>query len=468
MLPLCREIRLSAPLHRLFAAFLNDPYPMFLDSSLPHPRLGRYSYLVADPFLVVRSKNGRIRVTGPGEDYRLEGDPFEQLGRLLSRFPARSMPGLPPFQGGAVGYFAYDLAHHVERLPRTTTDDLEIPDMAVGLYDWVIAQDHAAGRSWLIARPLPDGDYRRAQRRMDEVERRLLEGGGTPLPESDRQLPPPRPSSFTREGYIDAIRRAKEYIAAGDIYQVCLSQRFEVPLSLSPWRLYSRLRDVSPVPYSAYLELGDLAVASASPELFLRKEGQRVETRPIKGTRPRGRTPEEDHLLAEELRSSEKDRAENVMIVDLLRNDLGRVCRAGTVRWPELFTVESYSTVHHLVSSVEGVLEDRYDALSLLKSCFPGGSVTGCPKIRAMEIIDELEPTQRGAYCGSIGFVGFNGNMDTSIVIRTVVVKGGTAYFQVGGAIVADSDPESEYQETLDKARAIVLALKGSGEWKAV
>ncbi len=461
MLPLCREIRLAAPPHRLFAAFLNDPYPMFLDSSLPHPRLGRYSYLVADPFLVVRSKNGQTRVTGSGEDRTLRGDPFQHLGRLLSRFRTESVPGLPPFQGGAVGLFAYDLAHHVERLPRTALDDLETPDMVVGLYDWVIAHDHGAGRTFLIASPFPDGDYGRARRRMAEIEARL---GGEPVEavlQPDPVLASPRASSFTREGYLDTIGRAKEYISAGDIYQVCLSQRFELPLAISPWQLYSRLREVSPVPYSAYLDLGDFAVASASPELFLRKEGRAVHTRPIKGTRPRGNTPEEDRRLAEELRSSEKDRAENVMIADLLRNDLGKVCRVGSIRWPELFTVESYATVHHLVSSVEGILEDRYDAVSLLRACFPGGSITGCPKIRAMEIIDELEPTQRGAYCGSVGFVGFNGNMDTSIAIRTVVVKGGIAYYQVGGAIVADSDPDAEYQETLDKAKAIVLALKG-------
>ncbi|MHB0871034.1 MAG: aminodeoxychorismate synthase component I, partial [Chloroflexota bacterium] len=438
MLPLYREIEPAAPLHQLFGAFSASPYPMFLDSSLPHPRLGRYSYLVADPFLLLRSKNGRVQVTGAGLDYELQGDPFEQLSHLMARFPAENAPGLPPFQGGAVGYFAYDLAHHVERLPRTAVDDPGTPDMVVGLYSWVVAHDHAAGRTWLIASPLPEGDHRHARQRMEEVEQRLEDAARNPVPASGFRLDPPHPSSFTRESYVETIEKAKAYIAAGDIYQVCLSQRFQLPLPIPAWQLYSRLREISPVPYSAYLDLGDFAIASASPELFLRKEGRRVETRPIKGTRPRGKTPEEDRRMVSELRASQKDRAENVMIVDLLRNDLGKVCRVGSVRWPELFTVESYSTVHHLVSSVEGILEDRYDGLHLLKACFPGGSITGCPKIRAMEIIDELEPTKRGVYCGSIGFVGFNGNVDSSIVIRTVIAKGGMAYFQVGGAIVAD------------------------------
>lgn len=465
MLPLYRELDTAVPLHRLFDIFLNDPYPVFLDSSLHHERLGRYSYVTADPLLVLQSKNGRVEVNGDADPCTPKGDPFECLRRLVHRLETEAVPGLPPFQGGAVGYFGYDLAHHIELLPRTAVDDVGVPDMVVGIYDWVLAHDHASARTWLVASPYPHGDYERARRRMEGVESRLARLEREPASRHEECLARPPASTFDRKGYVDAIVRAKEYIAAGDIYQVNLSQRFQVPLPISPWKLYCRLREVSPVPYSAYLQPGDLAIASASPELFLRKEGPRVETRPIKGTRPRGKTHEEDHRLAEELLASEKDRAENVMIVDLLRNDLGKVCRVGTVRVSELYSLESYSTVHHLVSSVEGVLDGRHDAVSLLRACFPGGSVTGCPKIRAMEIIDELEPTQRGVYCGSIGFLGFNGNLDTSIVIRTIVAKDGQAYFQVGGAIVADSDPEAEYQETLDKARAMILALGGDRTW---
>jgi para-aminobenzoate synthetase component I len=461
MLPLWRELNIAGPFHRLFPAFLSDPYPMLLDSSLVHSRLGRFSYIVADPFLVIQSKNGRISIEGPGHSEALEGDPFTQLSRLLAGHRTETVPGLPPFQGGAVGYFGYDLGHHVERLPRTTVDDVPIPDMVVGLYDWVLAHDHAAGRTWLVSLPLPPGGRPRAEARMAEIADRVGRGSNGYCPAEARPLASAPESNFTRVDYVAAVRRAKEYIAAGDIYQVNLSQRFNVSLPMTPWQLYSVLRDVSPVPYAAYLGLGDFDVVSASPELFLRKDGPHVETRPIKGTRPRGHTPDEDRRLAEELLASEKDQAENVMIVDLLRNDLGRVCTVGSVHVPELYSLESYSTVHHLVSAVTGTLNGRHDAVSMLKACFPGGSITGCPKIRSMEVIDELEPTQRGVYYGSIGFVGFNGNADTSIVIRTGVAKNGRFYYQVGGAIVANSDPEGEYQETLDKARAINLALRG-------
>jgi len=461
MLPLWRRLDISVPFHRLFPMFLEDRYPVFLDSSVAHPRLGRFSYIVAEPFLVIQSKNGVITVEGDGPAETTEGDPFEQLRRTLSAFPTENVPGLPPFQGGAVGYFGYDLAHHTERLPKTAIDDVAIPDMVVGLYDWVLAHDHTSDDTWLVSLPVPPGGYPGAETRLEEIGRRVERGQTESLPSTTTRTAGVPMSNFTREAYLTAIRKAKEYIAAGDIYQVNLSQRFHVPLPMSPWQLYSSLRRVSPVPYAAYLGLGEFTVVSGSPELFLRKEGGEVETRPIKGTRPRGKTAEEDRLLAEELVASEKDRAENVMIVDLMRNDLGKVCSVGSVRVPELYHLESYATVHHLVSAVVGTLGDRQDAVSLLKGCFPGGSITGCPKIRSMEIIDELEPTQRGVYCGSIGFIGFNSNMDTSIVIRTVVAKGNHAYFQVGGAIVADSDPEAEYQETLDKARAIIMALGG-------
>ncbi len=470
MRPLWRELDVPVPFHRLFPLFLDDPYPMFLESSLSHPRLGRYSYIVAGPSAVVRSKNGRISVRDGDGEREWEGDPFHAVRQTLSPTPMEPVPDLPPFQGGACGYFGYDLGHHVERLPRTALDDTGVPDMVVGLYDWVLSHSHLSGRTWLVCVPRGAGGLAAAEARLAELSERVLAGLSAPpdapwerAVRKGRRGGPATSSNFARAKYLAAVKKAKEYIAAGDIYQVNLSQRLSARLDVEPWRLYCSLRRISPVPYAAYLGLGEFAVVSASPELFLRKEGNRVETRPIKGTRPRGRTTEEDRRLAEDLIASEKDRAENVMIVDLLRNDIGRVCRIGSVRWPELFSLESYSTVHHLVSAVVGELREGEDAISLLKSCFPGGSITGCPKIRSMEIIDELEPTQRGVYCGSIGFIGFNGNMDTSIVIRTVVAKDGLAYFQVGGAIVADSDPEGEYQETLDKARAILLVLGGVG-----
>ena len=322
MLPLWRELDAGLPMHRLFTAFLRDRYPLFLDSSLPHPRLGRYSYIMADPFLVLRSKGGRTRVESRTDLFWLEGDPFEHLRILMAPFRAESLPELPPFQGGAAGYFGYDLGQHTERLPRVALDDLGLPDMVIGLYDWVLASDHATARTWLLSSPFPDGDYQRASRRMEEIAGRLADPAVLSLPQCD--IGHGLRSNFSREGYLAAVQRAKEYIAAGDIYQVNLSQRFQIPMPASPWALYCRLRDRSPVPFSAYLDLEDVVVASVSPELFLRKDGRRVETRPIKGTRPRGRTPEEDVALAQQLLGSEKDRAENVMIVDLLRNDLGK------------------------------------------------------------------------------------------------------------------------------------------------
>ncbi|MXY44292.1 MAG: aminodeoxychorismate synthase component I, partial [Dehalococcoidia bacterium] len=270
-------------------------------------------------------------------------------------------------------------------------------------------------------------------------------------------------SNFTREQYVEAVKRVKRYIAAGDIYQANISQRFEANVDTDAWTLYQSLRNTAPAPFGAYLGFPESSVLSASPEQFLRVENDFVETRPMKGTRPRGANNEDDIRLGRELAASEKDRAENIMIVDLLRNDLGRVCQPGTIRVPELFTVEKYPNVHQLVSSVTGRLRPEHDAIDLLKACFPGGSVTGAPKIRAMEIIDEIEPVQRGVYCGAIGYIGFDGSMQLSIPIRTMVAKGQRVYLQVGGGIVADSDPDAEYQETLDKARGGLEALGISG-----
>ena len=462
----------------VFAAFRDWPDPIFLDSSLVHQHLGRYSYLAADPFLVLSCKNGQVSIRERGRSARVLArcdaqpapvtgstanvcsDPLAHLQRLLRLHRSERLPGLPPFQGGAIGYFGYDLGRYLEMLPSVAADDLGMPDLCVGLYAWVLAHHHQRGRTWLIVNPV-DGGRQAAAERLAEIGGRIAAVRPTEARRLNAMLAslPGIRSNFTRDAYLHAVAAAKEYIASGDIYQVCLSQRLTVDLDLDPWQLYLRLRAASPVTYGAYLGFAEAKVASVSPELFLRLEGNQIETRPIKGTRPRGRTLEEDAGLAADLRSSEKDQAENVMIVDLLRNDLGRVSRTGTVRVPTLFDLETYSTVHHLVSTVQGELRPELDAVDLLRACFPGGSVTGCPKIRAMEIIEELEPTRRGPYCGSIGFISFGGDMDTSIAIRTALHVGGQVHYQVGGAIVADSDPAAEYQETLDKARAFLLAL---------
>jgi para-aminobenzoate synthetase component 1 len=361
-------------------------------------------------------------------------------------------------------------------------DEFEVPDLAVGLYDWVAAFDHEKTRAWIISTGFPEGEgpaqRQRARRRLLEV-RALLNGdvgAGGPAGRAPRpglpplsldDLAPCHPlacipgalSNFTRRQYLEAAARAIEYVHAGDCFQVNLSQRLLCPATLPPLELYRRLRTRNPAPFAAYFHLGDFAVASASPERFLRVERGAVETRPIKGTRPRGKTAEEDRQRALELLGSAKDRAENVMIVDLLRNDLGRVCAYGSVQVPALCRLESYPYVHHLVSVVTGRLWPGRGPVDLLRAAFPGGSVTGAPKVRAMEIIAELEPTARGAYCGSMGYLGFDGAMDTNILIRTFTVGRGWVQFPVGGGIVADSTPEGEHAETLHKAEGLVRAL---------
>jgi para-aminobenzoate synthetase component 1 len=354
-----------------------------------------------------------------------------------------------------------------------------MPDLLLGLYDWVIAWDHQTGRAWVISTGMPErgrAGAQRAAKRLGRVRERVaglperlrrFVAEGDP-PRADRRAAPSYPvpgvpgvrSNFPREGYLDAVARVIEYIRAGDIFQANLSQRLEAPLVGTPLALYARLRQRNPAPFAAFLDFGDLVVASSSPERFLRVQPDgRVETRPIKGTRPRGVGPEHDAALALALSESAKDRAENVMIVDLLRNDLSRVCRPGTVRVPELFALEHYATVHHLVSTVVGDLASGQGAVDVLRAAFPGGSITGAPKVRAMQIIAELEPTARGVYCGAIGYLSTSGALDSSIVIRTYLVRGRDVYFQVGGGIVADSDPEQEYRETLDKARGLIAAL---------
>ncbi|MBM4039964.1 MAG: aminodeoxychorismate synthase component I [Planctomycetes bacterium] len=450
-----------------FRAFAGLPYPFFLDSALAGPRLGRFSFLGAEPSLVVSAKGRDIRLWEEGFERRLTGNPFHLLRSLLDQHRAPAGTAAVPFVGGFVGYLGYDLCHFVERLPRTAIDDIGLPDMHFALYDAVAAYDHAAGRWWGLSLWGEEG-----LARLDG----LLAESASPTREStapEGRTPAERPASvgpicanFTRDAYLAAIRRAKEYIAAGDIFQVNLSQRFETDLAVPPAELYRRLRRANPAPFAAFLGLDadGAAVLSSSPERFLKVEGQHVETRPIKGTRPRGRTEAEDRRLAAELLASPKDSAELTMIVDLERNDLGRVCDYGSVAVTEHKAVEAYASVFHLVSTVEGTLHEGRDLVDLLKATFPGGSITGAPKIRSMEIIDELEPTQRSVYTGSIGYIGLDGTMDLNIAIRTILVRDGRAFFQVGGGIVADSDPAAEYQETLDKGRRLFAALGRSHE----
>ncbi len=432
------------------ARFLGLPHLCFLDSAAADSRLGRYSFLGADPVAVIR--------TPP------ERDPLRAARGLLAPQRRDPIADLPPFQGGLMGYLGYDWGAELERVARPGRNALAVPDVVLGLYDWVIAWDHLARRAWIVSTGIGEGDSAKqpetAAGRLAFVQQRLR----SKLVVSDH--PPARRSTavsnFSRAEFESAIARVNAYIVAGDIFQANLSQRFAAPLAEPPFALYRRLRERNPEPFAAYLDLGDVTLASASPERFLSLHGSRVEARPIKGTRPRGRTPAADAALARALVTSEKDRAENVMIVDVLRNDLGRVCRFGTVTVPERWALESHPTVHHLVSTVSGELASGRDALDLLAAAFPGGSITGAPKIRAMQIIAELERCPRGPYCCAIGYLSLTGALDTSIVIRTFVAAGSTVSFQVGGGITADSDPAAEYQETLDKAAALLEALATS------
>ena len=456
------------------------PFLIFLDSAATRDRLGRYSFLSGDPAVVVRSKREVTErwTSAAGTWERVAGDPLEYVRVLLRQHAAAAIPDLPPFQGGAAGYIGYDWGTRLERVAPPRFDDLAIPDCMLGWYDWVIAWDHERGRAWLISTGLPEtgpARSRRAAERQASIRALLAGECRAPSPPSfapaHRAAPTPTPplypfaagirSTFTRSSYCDAVRRVIDYLFAGDIFQANLSHRLQSRLAESPFDLYRRLRRHNPAPFAAYLDFGELVVASSSPERFLRvsPETRVVEARPIKGTRPRGRDPADDAALRQQLSESEKDRAEHVMIVDVLRNDLSRVCRPGSVRVPELFALEQYATVHHLVSTVVGELAPDRDVVDLLRAAFPGGSITGAPKIRAMQIIAELEPTARGVYCGSIGYLSVTGALDTSIVIRTCLVLGEDVYFQVGGGIVADSDPEQEYRETLDKARGLISAL---------
>ncbi|MFH0942098.1 MAG: aminodeoxychorismate synthase component I [Chloroflexota bacterium] len=463
--PIIEEITPPPAPLEVFRLFQARPFSFFLDSGMDAGKLGRYSFIGSDPFLVLSSRGKDIRLKAGGEESRLTGNPFDVLGQLLKEHLLSSCEAPVPFLGGAVGYLSYDLGHFIERLPGKAVDDLGLPESYFGFYDLVIAFDNLLGKAYIVATGFPEmgevSRLARARRRLDETRLRLSENRLVALPPQRPGATKPLALSggFKHEEYLAAVARARRYIIDGDIFEVNLSQRFTAELGATPFELYQRLRQINPAPFAAYLGFEGVAVVSASPERFLRRQGDRVETRPIKGTRRRGKTPEEAKALAQELLTSAKDRAENVMIVDLARNDLGRVCRFGTVRVTELAILETFPTVFHLTSTVEGRLMPDKDAIDLLKATFPGGSITGAPKVRAMEIIDELEPTRRSIYTGSIGYLGFNGDLDLNIAIRTFIVRDNKVYFQVGGAVVYDSDPESEYQETLVKARALIDAL---------
>ncbi len=466
--PLIEEIDLKSSMPGTFELFRNDEFSFFLDSGMDPHKLGRYSFIGSNPFLVMSSRGTETTLRRGAEKSRLSGSPFDILSNLLEVYRLDSCPSPVPFIGGAVGYLSYDLGHFIERLPGTAVDDLKLPECYFGFYDLILAFDNLRGKAYIISTGFPElaeeERRKRAAARLGEIKAKLAKASGPgheppPINTSPSTETVKLKGGFTRPEYIKAVEKAREYITAGDIFEINLSQRFEAELCVTPYELYQRLRQINPAPFACYLGFDEVTVVSASPERFLRLRGDRAETRPIKGTRPRGKTPKEDRALAIELLNSTKERAENIMIVDLERNDLGRVCRFGTVKVTELVIPEIFPTVFHLTSTVEGRLREGKNGIDLIKATFPGGSITGAPKIRSMEIIDELEPTKRSIYTGNIGYLSFNGDLDLNIVIRTFLVKGSKSYFQVGGAVVYDSDPEAEYQETLDKARALIDAL---------
>ena len=469
------------------SAFLKLRQPagcFLLESAEQGLRLGRYSFMGVQAWESVRMSGGSVTVRRGGVDSTYElaehgGDPFTFMRDHLSRYRGPALAEMPPFVGGAVGYFGYDCIRYVERLPQAPPDDLSLPDMAFLLTDVVVVFDHLRHTITLLTNifrdeePDLDAAYMAACQRLSEVKARLR----APIPPPKWSLERARPapgtaegagqgqeaavrSGFARESFLLAVEHIREYIHAGDAFQVVLSQRFERPVEVSGFSIYRGLRAVNPSPYMYYMAFRDFEVIGSSPEPLVTVSGRRAETRPIAGTRPRGASPAEDAALAEEMLADEKERAEHLMLVDLGRNDLGRVCRPGTVKTEEFMAVERYSHVMHLVSSVAGELDEGVDATDALRAVFPAGTVSGAPKVRAMEIINELEPTRRGPYAGAIGYMSYSGDLDSCIYIRTILVRAGRAYVQAGAGIVADSDPEKEFAETENKARAMLKAIE--------
>ncbi len=437
----------------LFEGLADQPWSVFLDSGMPIGRQGRYDILAADPYITVTTRGERTEVRRRDQSFLSPEDPFEILRRELSI--DESLNADLPFCGGAIGYFGYDLARRLERMRSIAHESPKLPEMLVGIYDWALIVDHRCQRSCLIAQNRDP----RTQHRLDGLRSMFVNPRSGHVRKTFRVIGDIQ-SNMNRDDYRRRFEKIKQYIRDGDCYQVNFAQRFNTRIDGDPWCAYRALRKLNPAPFGAYFNTPAVQVLSNSPECFLRVQRGAVTTKPIKGTRPRANDPVQDRTLAEELCASVKDQAENLMIVDLLRNDLGKNCRIGSIRVPALFELQSFANVHHLVSTVTGELKPDHDSLHLLRGCFPGGSVTGAPKMRAMEIIEELEPHRRGVYCGTVGYVGFDGDMNTNIAIRTMVHLSGNVYFHAGGGIVSDSTEESEYNECYDKAASIMELLR--------
>ena len=446
------ELEYSDAVARRFRALADLPWPVWLDSAARGGPSGRYDIFAADPSVTLRTRGEATEIVTRGG--AVTTSPRSPFALLREQLGERCAPvGDLPFCGGAIGYFGYDLGRRLERLPSVAATDVDMPELAIGVYDWAVVVDHEQRRARLVGLGRDPRTFEAWPKLLERLARSPAKAAA-PFRVLTRAH-----SSFSRDEYAAAFRRVQEHIRVGDCYQVNLTQRFAARADGDPWAAYLKLREINPAPFAAYLDFPDGKVLCSSPELFLRVVGSSVETRPIKGTRPRAADRARDRALADALHASAKDRAENVMIVDLLRNDLGKTCAPGSVRATKLFDVESFASVHHLVSTVEGQLAPGKDALDLLAGCFPGGSITGAPKVRAMQIIEELEPQRRGVYCGAIGYIGYDGNLELNIAIRTLVQHGDSIYAWAGGGVVADSEVESEYQESLDKAAALLEVL---------
>jgi len=463
--PVYKEIvaDLLTPVSAFLKVAEHADYAFLLESVEGGEQVARYSFLGKDPFLIVRARGGKVLIDRAGETTESDKSFTSTIRELMAGFHSPFVPGLPRFTGGAVGYMGYDAAAWFEPVALQATD-VEDDEAGFMLFDTVLAFDHVRHRILIIANARISGDedleslYQFACAKVEFVERELERALSKTVPPSGKPLEVT--SNVTREQFEGMVKTAKEYIAAGDIYQVVLSQRFEAAIDADPFTVYRALRHVNPSPYMYFLRVGGRSIVGSSPEMLVRVEGRQVQTHPIAGTRPRGRNEEEDVRLGEELKRNEKERAEHVMLVDLGRNDIGRVAQYGTVRVPTYMTLERYSHVMHLVSIVEGKLDEQHDRLDALVACFPAGTVSGAPKVRAMEIIAELENRRRGVYAGAVGYLDFAGNLDFCITIRTVLIENGRAYVQAGAGIVADSNPTAEYEETRDKARAVLRALE--------
>lgn len=465
--PVVKELvaDLLTPVSAFLKVAEHSDYAFLLESVEGGEHVGRYSFLGKDPFLILRGRDGQTKIEKAGVITDGEKPFIDTLRGLMNSFQSPFVPGLPRFTGGAVGYFGYDTAAWFE--PTTKRDGdapLDRDDAGMMLFDTVLAFDHVQHRILLIANARISGDedlkslYQFACAKIEFLEKELERALSVKRAPSGAGVE--LKSNMTQDTYESIVKKAKEYIAAGDIYQVVLSQRFEAEIGVDAFTVYRALRHVNPSPYMFFIRMGDRSIVGSSPEMLVRVEGRHAITHPIAGTRPRGKSEEEDIRLGEELKRNEKEKAEHIMLVDLGRNDIGRVSEYGTVRVPTFMTLERYSHVMHLVSVVEGQLAEGRDRLDALVSCFPAGTVSGAPKVRAMQIINELEPTRRGLYAGAVGYLDFAGNLDFCIAIRTILLEQGKAYIQAGAGIVADSNPTAEYEETRDKARAMIRALE--------